>query len=148
MGRIHVLNEPGPSTDGSALQNWKRAESCMLRGGRTAVTAPKPVLFPVSEARLVGVGLVRLVTFNVELIVSNCVWLSALKASRRISNFALSLILNSFDSDRSQLLIGTRYRKLRPDSKPLLPSPGVVKAATLNCRYGSSLVPLPGSPMM
>jgi len=27
-----------------------------LRGGRTAVTAPKPVGFPVSEARLVGVG--------------------------------------------------------------------------------------------
>lgn len=45
----------------------------MLRGGLTAVTAPKPVLFPVSEARLVGVGLVRLATVSVELITSNCV---------------------------------------------------------------------------
>ena len=34
----------------------------MFRGGRTEVTAPKPVRLPVSDARLVGVGLVRLET--------------------------------------------------------------------------------------
>ena len=32
----------------------------MLRGGRTEVTAPKPVRLPVSDARLVGVLFVRL----------------------------------------------------------------------------------------
>ena len=36
----------------------------MFRGGRTEVTAPKPVRFPVSEARLVGVRSVRLTTFR------------------------------------------------------------------------------------
>ena len=62
-----------------AIQNLKRAESCMLRGGRTDVTAPKPVGFPVSEARLVGVGSMRPVdatnprTLSVELTVSYCV---------------------------------------------------------------------------
>src|SRR5215471_8572287 len=62
-----------------AIQNRKRAESCILRGGRTDVTAPKPVGFPVSEARLVGVGSMRPVdatnprTLSVELTVSYCV---------------------------------------------------------------------------
>src|SRR5262249_60560507 len=62
-----------------AIQNRKRAESCMLRGGRTDVIAPKPVGFPVSEARLVGVGSMRPVdatnprTLSVELTVSYCV---------------------------------------------------------------------------
>jgi len=62
-----------------ANQNRKRAESCMLRGGRTDVTAPKPVGFPVSEARLVGVGSMRPVdatnprTLSVALTVSYCV---------------------------------------------------------------------------
>src|SRR6266571_6692860 len=60
-------------------QNRKRAESCMLRGGLTEVTAPKPVGFPVSEARLVGVGSIRPVdgtnprTLSVEFTVSYCV---------------------------------------------------------------------------
>ena len=78
----------------------------MFRGGRTEVTAPKPVRFPVSDARLVGVGLVRLATFRVELMPSNCVWLKVLKVSRRTSNRALSLIRISFESEMSQLLIG------------------------------------------
>jgi hypothetical protein len=53
--------QPAPAeVRGENDQNWKRAESCIFRGGRTEVTAPKPVRLPVSEARLVGVGLVRL----------------------------------------------------------------------------------------
>src|SRR5689334_3295510 len=107
----------------------------MLRGGRTALIAPKPFLLTrlplASNGKLVGVGSVRLRTTSVELTESNCVWLSALKASRRISNLARSLIRNSFDSERSQLLIGARYRKLRPDSSPRLPTFGVVNAAVL-----------------
>src|SRR5581483_10051335 len=138
MGRIHVINEPGPSTDGSALQNWKRPESCRLRGGRTAVTAPKPVGFPVSEARLVGV-VAPSAPLKVALTVSNCVWLNALKASMRNSNSALSLKRKRFASERSQLLIGARQRKLRPDSNPVLPGPGNANAVTSNCRYGSLL---------
>src|SRR5215475_10848526 len=84
-------------------QNSKRAPSCKLRGGRTEVTAPKPVLltrFPF--ASMAGPAV------NVVLTSLNCVWLSALKASRRISNFALSFTWKRFDSERSQLLIGER----------------------------------------
>src|SRR5215470_7989097 len=89
----------------STRQNWKRAASCRLRGGRTAVTAPKPVGFDVSEARLVGVVAPR-APLKVALTVSNCVWLKALNASRRNSISTFSLNRNRFDSDRSQLLIG------------------------------------------
>src|SRR5262249_42043760 len=88
-------------------QNWMRAESCRLRGGRTAVTAPKPVGLPNSEARLVGV-VAPSAPLNVALTSLNCVWLSALKASRRNSNPAFSLIRKRFASDRSKALIGER----------------------------------------
>src|SRR6266498_1871636 len=86
-----------------APQNSKRAPSCKLRGGRTVVTAPKPVLltrFPFGPKGEFAV--------NVVLTSLNCVWLSALKASRRISNLALSFTWKRFDSERSQLLIGER----------------------------------------
>src|SRR5690349_22082699 len=128
----------------SGDQNWKRAEICMFRGGRTDVTAPKPVLLPVSEAMFVGVRSVRLTTFRVELMPSNCVWLKVLNVSSRSSHRARSLIRISFESEISQLLMGARYRKLRPDSSPRLPSPGVVNAEVSNMAYGSPLFPLPG----
>src|SRR5215831_4820121 len=86
-----------------APQNSKRAPSCKLRGGRTEVTAPKPVLltrFPFASNGEPAV--------NVVLTVSNWVWLNALKASRRISNFALSFTWKRFEGERSQLLIGER----------------------------------------
>ena len=70
-------------------QNWNRAESCIFRGGRTDEIEPKPFLLPVSDARLVGVVLVRLVTFNVVLMPSYCVWLNVLNVSRRTSKRAL-----------------------------------------------------------
>src|SRR5262249_33090779 len=120
------------------------ADSCMLRGGRTELIVPKPFLltsFPLeSKGKLVGVVLSAPVdvlyptTFSVELTASNCVWLSALKASIRRSIEARSLNLKRLVSERSQLLIGARLRKLRPDSSDVLPGFGTVKAAVLNCR--------------
>ena len=76
----------------------KCPESCRLRGGRTELIIPKPFAFTSTPAalngKLVGVGLVKLVTFSVVLTASNCVWLNALKASR--SQFESSTL---FDLD-------------------------------------------------
>src|SRR5262245_443333 len=86
-----------------APQNSKRAPSCKLRGGRTEETAPKPVLLTRFPFASKGDPAVNVVPTSL-----NCVWLSALKASRRISNFAFSFTWKRFDSERSQLLIGER----------------------------------------
>src|SRR5262245_3478034 len=118
----------------------------MLRGGRTELTAPNPfTLVKAPDAlngRLVIAVLPGLAKFAVEFTPSNWVWLKALKASRRISNLTFSLTRNSFESARSQLLIGPTRRKFRPDSNPWLPTIEAANAEVSNIRYGSLLLPL------
>src|SRR5262245_24690476 len=114
----------------------------MLRGGRTELTAPKPLglNFPfASKGKLVITVLPGLAKFAVELTPLNCVWFKTLNVSRRISNLYLSLTRNSFESATSRLLIGPTRRKFRPDSNPVLFRDGAATAEVSNIRYGSSL---------
>src|SRR5262245_56363157 len=66
--------------------------------------------------------------------------------SSRNSNFMLRTIENIFEIDRSRLLIGGSRAKKRGGSSPWLPGCGGAKDDGLsNCRYGSPLLPFPGS---
>src|SRR5262245_46674552 len=88
---------------------------------------------------------VRLAKLTVALTPVNCVWLSALKASRRTSILARLPALNDFEIDASRLLVGGAHMKKRADSAPSLPGCGGAKQFVSNWRYGSLLEPPPGS---
>src|SRR6266496_1338406 len=96
---------------------------------------PKPLFrtrLPLaSNGRFVTVGLVRLAKLTLLLTPVNCVWLSALKASRRTS---ILIRLPTWESDMSRLTIGGAQRKNRADSVPSLPGCGGAKHEVLICR--------------
>ena len=79
---------------------------CSERGAATPLTDPNPVRFTTSPlaflARFVMAGLVRLAKFAVPLKPVNCVWLRALNASMRNSNFRLFGPAKIFESERSR----------------------------------------------
>ena len=70
---------------------------------------------------------VRLAKLAVALTPVNCVWLSALNASRRTSNLARLPAGNDFDTDMSRLFVGGAHMKKRADSAPSLPVCGGAK---------------------
>ena len=80
-----------------------------------------------SYTGFVMVGSVRLAKLTVLLTPVNCVWFSALKASRRTSSRIPFFIAKVLEIDRSRLLIGGAFRKNRADSSPLLPTCGGAK---------------------
>jgi hypothetical protein len=77
--------------------------------------------------------LVRLAKLTVLLTRFHWVWLSALKASARISILTRFFSANTLEIDRSTLLIGGPCRKKRADSVPSLPGWGGAKHDVLIC---------------
>ena len=88
---------------------------------------------------------VKLAKLTVEFTPVNCVWLSALNISARISNLTPLMTPKFFESERSTLLIGGERTKNRADSAPSLPGCGGAKHDVSSCWYGSPLQPRPGS---
>src|SRR5688500_13558709 len=92
------------------------------------------------------VGLVRLAKLTVLFTPVNCVWLRALKASRRTSRPTRLPTSKRLETDRSRLLMGGFRTKKRADSAPSLPGCGGAKQEVFAiCWYGSPLQPVPGS---